>query len=111
MDREFRMTLEWSVEANREVREIYEYLLDKAGERRASKILKRIYSHVQILESNPQAGQLEPIIDDLAKGYRRLVEGNYKILYYIKDETVVRISAVFDCRMDPAKIRKIKIFG
>jgi len=36
--------------------------------------------------------------------YRYLVEGNYKIIYRIKDESIV-VDSVFDCRQNPVKMK------
>lgn len=105
MDRGYKMTIEWSKTANRDIGRIEKYLINQAGERRARKTLNKIYGHVDILIENPRAGQFESMLDDQPIGYRRLVEGNYKILYYIKSDRVVRIAAVFDCRRDPAKMK------
>lgn len=45
-------------------------------------------------------GQEEERLKKLELGHRYLVEGNYKIIYYIKGK-IVYITDIFDCRKDP----------
>lgn len=52
--------------------EIRNLLLDRAGS----------------LAVNPYVGQYEEYLEHLEKGHRRLVEGNFKIIYRIEEEGV-----------------------
>ncbi len=99
------VTIEWSVRARTRVQEVYDYLFDKAGERVARKITGRIYARADILLANPRAGQRESVLEDSGAEFRYLVEGNYKIIYWIEPDRVT-ISTVFDCRRDPQHIRE-----
>ncbi len=103
MDRQFVMKTEWSEKAKREMQRIFYYLEPLAGTRTARKVISGIYKRAKILERNPLAGQREDSLEDRPEGFRRLVEGNYKIIYYINGDTV-RIAAVFDCRRDPVAL-------
>jgi plasmid stabilization system protein ParE len=48
---------------------------------------------------------IEPELVGYTNMYRSLVvEKSYKVVYYIKDDTV-HISALFDCRQDPQKLK------
>jgi hypothetical protein len=51
-------------------------------------------------------GKREELLLDHPKGFRYLVEGNYKILYWIS-ENEINIASIFDCRQNPVKISEI----
>jgi plasmid stabilization system protein ParE len=53
-----------------------------------------------MLSKLPEAGQV--YIVHQGKEYRRMVCGNYKIIYYIAANEI-RITDVFDSRQDPEK--------
>jgi plasmid stabilization system protein ParE len=97
--------IEWSEKASADLDLITGYLVREAGQRIAGKILNRITQRVQILVNNPRGGEREWMLDDQPEEYRRLVEGNYKIVYVIQGE-MVYIVAVVDCRRDPAALRE-----
>lgn len=51
-------------------------------------------------------GPKEELLSDYPVDYRYLVESNYKIIYW-KKENLITIASVFDCRQNPEKITKI----
>jgi mRNA-degrading endonuclease RelE of RelBE toxin-antitoxin system len=53
---------------------------------------------------NPFIGQQEEYLAHLNKGHRRLIEGNYKIIYRVQDD-VIYVTDIFDSRQDPAKMK------
>lgn len=55
------------------------------------------------LSSNPYLGKGEELLCTKGKVFRSLVEGHYKIIYYIEFDTII-ILAFFDCRQDPLKL-------
>jgi toxin ParE1/3/4 len=61
---------------------------------------------VSILEITPFAGTKEELLAECPEGYRYLIESNYKIIYW-KKENLITIASVFDCRQNPFKIRKL----
>ena len=95
----------WSQSAKTQLREVFDYHLAVASERVALRLVEKIASRVNILKDNPQAGSREESLTTYPQGFRYLVEGNYKIVYYT-DENMAIISLVFDCRRDPAKLPK-----
>jgi plasmid stabilization system protein ParE len=100
-------TVKWSEDASAALDEIAEYLTEVAGEQTAAKIVNGIVRRVRILATQPTIGQHEwPFDDSPYYDFRRLLEGNYKIVYFI-DEPNVIISTIFDTRQNPAKLRKI----
>jgi toxin ParE1/3/4 len=94
----------WSDSAIEELRSIYDYLYFQASKRVADKISNAIVDKTILLEQTPHAGQKEDLLMHLNKEMRYLVEGNYKIVYWI-DENIVSIATVFDCRQNPKKLK------
>jgi plasmid stabilization system protein ParE len=94
----------WSDSAIDELRAIYDYLYFQANKRVADKISNAIVDKTLLLEQTPRVGQKEEMLAHLNKEIRYLIEGNYKIVYWI-DENLVTIATVFDCRMDPKKLK------
>lgn len=58
-----------------------------------------------VLATNPQAGQREELLVEREQEFRYLVEGNYKIIYWLESEKAI-ISAIFDCRQNPQKMKE-----
>ncbi len=94
----------WTHRARQQLREITDYLHREAGARTAKKMHTRISARTRILAANPYAGQREELLVDMGEDFRCLVEGNYKIVYYVTDERVYVVT-VFDCRRDPVGMR------
>jgi plasmid stabilization system protein ParE len=55
------------------------------------------------LLNNPNTGQREEYLEHLGQSHRRVIEGNYKIIYRQEGETIF-ITDIFDSRQDPAKL-------
>ena len=100
------MRIEWSELSERQLHDIFDYYSVEVNLKTARKIVKRIIERVSILESNPLAGAKEELLSDYPEDYRYLVENNYKIIYW-KKENLITIASVFDCRQNPTKIKKI----
>jgi toxin ParE1/3/4 len=94
----------WSDVAIEELRSIYDYLYFQASKRVADKISNAIVDKTLLLEQTPRVGQKEEMLAHLNKEIRYLIEGNYKIVYWI-DENLVSIATVFDCRQNPHKLK------
>jgi len=95
----------WSQSAKTQLREIYDFHLSVASERVAYRLIGKIASRVDILADHPLAGRIEESLVTYPQEFRFLIEGNYKIVYYV-DGNNVTIVSVFDCRRDPAKLRE-----
>ena len=100
------MRIEWSELSERQLRDIFEYYSFEVSSKIARKIVNRIIDKVSVLESNPLAGAKEELLSNYPEDYRYLVESNYKIIYW-KKENLITIASVFDCRQNPTKIKKI----
>ena len=98
--------IEWSELSERQLKDIFDYYSFEVSPRIARKIINRIIDSVSILESNPLAGPKEELLIDYPEDFRYLVENNYKIIYW-KKENLITIASVFDCRQNPEKIKKI----
>jgi len=95
----------WSDGAIEELRTIYDYLYFNVSKKVADKISNAIVDKTLLLEQSPRVGQKEELLVHLNKEIRYLIEGNYKIVYWIDDE-IISIASVFDCRMNPKEIKR-----
>ncbi len=97
------MEIEWQGAAKRQIQEIFDYYNSVAGMKIARKVVRKIVERPRIIVRNPEAGEREWLLEDLSFEYRRLIEGDYKIVYRVDDNKVM-IVAVWDCRRDPADL-------
>jgi toxin ParE1/3/4 len=67
---------------------------------KAFEIRQKIIDKADLLLVNPKLGQEDEYFDRLLLQHRRLIVGNYKIIYLIEDD-VIYITDVFDTRQDP----------
>ena len=93
----------WTDLAIDQLEQIFDFYKYKASIDVARKIIMQIIDRTILLEKNPLLGTREPLLTDRKKEYRYLVEGNYKIIYWIEDN-YIKINSVFDCRQNPIKI-------
>lgn len=94
----------WTETARNHLEDINNYYKIKASIKVAQKIINQIFDKTLTLEKQPLAGQIEFLLKHRKHEYRYLVQGNYKIIYWIEDN-YVKIAAVFDCRQNPDKIK------
>ncbi len=100
------MRILWSDLSKVQLNEIYRYYKEVAGVKVAKSIKNKIIKKPSLLIKQPEMGQLEdnPIVAN--RGYRYLVEGNYKIVYKVyNEEKEILISTVFDTRQNPTKLK------
>jgi len=98
--------IKWSEHSEIQLKNIFDYYSFEVSSRIARKIVDQIIDRVSILERNPFAGQKEELLSDYPEDFRYLVEGNYKIIYW-KNENLITIASVFDCRQNPVKIQDL----
>jgi len=101
------VSIEWSDLAEKQLRSIYDYFYIKASPSVAKRIINKIVQRVSILEKNSFVGPKEALLTDYPEEFRYLVESNYKIIYWVKENTIT-IASVFDCRQDPEGMKKIE---
>ncbi len=96
----------WTDTAISQLKNIFDFYTENASIKVARKITKKIVDRTIQLEKNPNSGQEEPLLRKRKFNYRYLVEGNYKIIYWV-EENHAKIASVFDCRQNPDKMNSI----
>lgn len=69
-----------------------------------NEIRDRIILKVEKLKNNAFVGQREEYLLHLGLDHRRVIEGNYKIIYRVIND-IIYITDIFDSRQDPAKMK------
>ncbi|MEO5572420.1 MAG: type II toxin-antitoxin system RelE/ParE family toxin [Bacteroidia bacterium] len=85
------------------LKEIHDYYKKNVSHKIADKIKTSIVIKLKFLQSNPLCGQTEESLQELGLGHRRMIEGNYKIIYRISDK-IIYVTDIFDSRQDPYKM-------
>lgn len=85
------------------MKEIHDYYRLRVSRELADKIKTGIIEKLRHVRDYPLSGQEEEYLKELGLGHRRIVEGNYKIIYRISDETIY-VTDIFDSRQDPSKM-------
>ncbi len=67
-------------------------------------IKNKLLLKTKSLAISPYKGQYEPYLKKLKKGHRRLIEGNFKIIYRL-DKEIVYVTDFFDSRKSPSSMR------
>ena len=84
---------------------IYDFLAEKS-QSTAQRTIESLLSRSKQLESFPESGAKQEIIEPGSNEYRYLVEGNYKVIYsYQQEYQVVHIAVIFDTRLNPEELR------
>jgi len=73
-------------------------------EEKAFFVLQKIVARTNQLTVFPESGGIEPYLAHLKWSYRRLIEGNYKIIYRIYNKKIY-INRIFDSRQNPKKLK------
>ena len=71
---------------------------------KVNEIRDRILAKADKLLENPFIGQQEEYLEHMGRSHRRIIDGNYKIIYRIEGEAIV-ITDIFDSRQDPEKMK------
>ncbi len=87
----------------RQLDEIHMWYSTGASSAVADKIVEDILAITRLLEQLPFGGQVEPWMEHKKLGHRRVVVGNFKVVYRVH-QNEVRIVDVFDSRQDPGKM-------
>ena len=96
----------WTETALNNLEDIFEYYKYRASMRVARKLVKGLVKSTIQIQNTPNIGKKEELLADRKFEYRFIVVGNYKIIYWNKDN-YTKIATVFDCRQNPDKIKKI----
>ena len=98
------MTIKWYIAAADDLDKIYDYYVSKSP-RVAAALYNKILNDVEILKTQPYIASVEQMLIDCPEEYRSLVVGNYKVVYFIKDDFVLVVQ-IFDCRQSPTKLKR-----
>jgi len=94
----------WTDSARLQLEDIFKYYHENAGLKITQKLKNQIYNRTNQLEAFPESGPREPLLSARRFDYRYLIEGNYKIIYWVDNQNI-KIAAVFDCRQNPSKMK------
>ncbi len=97
------MKVVWSAWALRQVDDIHAWYSTEASPEVADRIVEDILAVTQLLEQFPFGGQVEPWLEHKGMGHRRVVAGNHKVVYRLRQDEV-RIVDVFDSTQGPGKV-------
>lgn len=82
---------------------IAEYMITERGQAFAARLIQRIEERLVELEEFPRSGAVEELLNVPGIEYRRLIEGHYKIIYFIAGDEVL-VADIFDSRRDPSQM-------
>jgi plasmid stabilization system protein ParE len=100
------MKVFWTQYAESQLDDIYDYI-ENHNLISATSIYNDILDESAMLAHFPRMGAVERLLSDFSEEYRYLVvHRNYKIVYFIDNESIIYVVAVFDCRQNPQKLKK-----
>lgn len=97
----------WSRKSKISLAEIKKYFTENASIEIANRLVNGIVSKSQLLLKSPFAGQKDPFLEFKNQDFRYLIYKNYKLVYRVENQNLIKIYEVFDCRQDPEKIENI----
>ena len=86
----------WTEESLSDLEVIYDFVAEQSL-KSAKKIIRKILSRTRQLETFPHSGSPQKTNIEAIKEYRYLLEGNYKIIYSLKDNELY-VEAIIDTR-------------
>lgn len=96
----------WTETALNNLEDIFEFYKYKESISIARSLVKHIVQSTFRLQKFPYIGKKENLLAHRKYEYRFIIEGNYKIIYWIEDD-YIKIAAVFDSRQNPEKIERL----
>jgi len=100
-----KYTVKWDDEATINYKDLWEYIA-KDSIYYADKVGEEIEDAIEKLTTNPLVGPEEQTLKQFKLGHRYIVHSHYKIIYRISGDKIF-ISAIFDTRQRPSKLKKI----
>jgi len=94
------MIILYTAWSKNQLREIYNYYKEIGAPKKGQKIRISIHKKALQLKDFPLLGREEEILSSLGQGHRYVVEGQYKIIYRIIEDTIY-ITDIFDTRRNP----------
>lgn len=98
------MKLFYTEQALDSLRGCLDFLSDNVPSGKILEIRDNIIAGADKLTDNPFMGQREEYLAHLGLEHRRVIEGNYKIIYRVVGE-IIYITDIFDTRQDPSEMK------
>lgn len=98
------MRLVYTEQALLSLEEALGFIALKISSEKLIEIRNKILDAADKLLLHPLQGAKEPYLEHLGLEHRRLVEGHYKIIYRIAEDTIY-VTDIFDSRQDPERMR------
>jgi plasmid stabilization system protein ParE len=98
------MKLVYTEQAITSLQECLDFFPPEVTPEKVNEIRDRILAKADKLLESPYIGQQEEYLEHLGQSHRRIIEGNYKVIYKVEGETII-ITDIFDTRQDPAKMK------
>jgi Plasmid stabilization system protein len=93
----------WSAKTLIDLEAHYDFLSSRSPDA-AKRIAENILERVEQLQQFAESGSPELRLTNHSKNYHYLVEGNYKIIYLVNNDSVV-ITRIFDARQNPSRLK------
>lgn len=97
------LKIQWLDTAKEDLHSIRQYYADNAGKKVMHNRLKKIMDSVSLLSTNPLLGKEDKDLATRSMQYRFLVCGDYKVYYYIRNNSI-KIALIWDCRQNPLRL-------
>lgn len=86
----------WTARALDDLERLIEYI-EKDAPMTACRFAQRVIDRVELLQSNPQAGSWT--LEDETRTYREILQGSYRIIYRVEDDTVYLVAVHHAARL------------
>ncbi len=96
----------WTETALNQLEDIFEFYKYNVSVSIAKNIVKNIVQKTILIQKSPKIGRIEELLQNRKNEYRFIIEGNYKIIYWIEDN-LIKIATVFDTRQNPEKLKNL----
>ena len=93
----------WTEPALEDLNQVFEYYRSHYSETSAVKIFNVLVDAADSLLPFPDMAPKEELLRHRREGFRALVQGHYKIIYYIEND-IVQIAMIWDCRQNPIRL-------
>ncbi len=84
--------------------EALNFLANDVSYQKLMEIRDEILEAAELLVDNPYIGQKEVYLEHLGLEHRRIIHGNYKIIYRVTKQYIY-VTDIFDTRQDPNKMK------
>lgn len=98
------MKLVYTEQAIASLQECLDFFPPEVTPDKINEIRDRILNKADKLLESPYIGQKEEYLEHVGQSHRRIIEGNYKIIYKVEGETII-VTDIFDTRQDPTRMK------